>query len=178
MRTVKCLQWTFWHQPSISLDPCSWRMFETAGRSRTSNQIIYTSGWRTVPHVNLESCRMAQILHPDTPQPWLEAFSLRAGIRAEERGLAMDWFSSLALACIPRFRRPRSSHWLRGHAGYSSILSCCCCHGLFQLKTHYFSFTLDKKIIVTNNLVSYWDMRHNKNNIKIMIWYKEAHKSL
>lgn len=124
---------------------------------RTHGQTIFTSGRWAVPHVNLESCRMAQILCPDTPQPWLEAFSLRAGSRAEERGLAIDWFSSLALACIPRFRRPGSSHWLRGHAGHSSIffetssVFCCLCHGLSQLRTHYFllfSFTLEKEINV------------------------------
>lgn len=122
---------------------------------RTDGQIIFTSGRRAVPHVNLESCRMAQILCPDVPQPWLEAFSIRVGGRAEERGLAIDWFSSLALACIPRFRRPGCSHWLRGHAGHSSIflktssMSCCRCHGLSRLRTHYF-------FLLVSHLVRKW----------------------
>lgn len=62
-----------------------------------------------------------------------------AGLKKED--LTIDWFSSLALAWIPRFRRPRSSHWLRGHAGHASIflqtswMSRCLCRGLSQLWT-------------------------------------------
>ena len=108
--TVKCLQWTLWCAAVVL---CGWMdVCESAGG--TFGQIIFTSGRWALPRVNPESCwmcRMAQILRPDVPRPWLEAFFLRAGSRAEERGLAIDWFSSLALACIPRFRRPGSSHW-------------------------------------------------------------------
>lgn len=119
---------------SLSLKPCS---------RGTDNPTVLTSGRRAGPRVNPESWRMAQILSLDLSLPWLEAFSLRAGSRAEERGLAIDWFSSLALACIPRFRRLRSSHWLKGQAGHSSIffkslpMSCCLCRGLSQLRTMY-----------------------------------------
>lgn len=104
-----------------------------------------------------ERCHMLTQNGPDSPsrraQPWLEAFSLRAGSRAEERGLAIDWFSSLALACIPRFRRPGSSHWLRGHAGHSSIflktssMSCSPCLSLFLLRTHYYYFSFHIKAV-------------------------------
>lgn len=142
MPAVNSLQSAVHHRGAVRLNRC------LRPCRRTDGQIIFTSGRRAVPHVNPESCRMAQILGPDAAQPWLEAFSLRAGSRAEERGLAIDWFSSLALAWVPRFRRPGSSHWLRGHTGHSSIflhtssMSCCQCHGLSQRTTHYFLLLL------------------------------------
>lgn len=49
--TVKCLQWTLWRLRSV--------IVQDVGRPT-----IFTSGRRAVPHVNQESCRMAQILCP------------------------------------------------------------------------------------------------------------------
>ncbi len=160
MPAVNSLASAVHHRGVVRLNGC-WKP------CRTHGQIIFTSGRRAVPHVNPELCRLAQILCPDAPQPWLEAFSLRAGSRAEERGLAIDWFSSLALACIPRFRRPGSSHWLRGHAGHSSIflktssMSCCLCHGLSQdslLSTFSLSFTLGEEINGLIMFAAVWAM--------------------
>lgn len=111
--TVKCLQWTLWasavrRRGGVRLNGC------LKPCRRTDGQIIFTSGRRAVPHVNPPSCRMAQILCPDAPQPWPEAFSLRVGGRAEERGLAIDWFSSLALASYPTLQEAREQPLIEG----------------------------------------------------------------
>lgn len=80
----KCRQWTR-QRRLITQASCGWiDVCRRTRRRRRDGKIIFTSGRRAGPMLTQSGAEWPRFSVP-APQPWLEAFSLRAGSRAEDQ---------------------------------------------------------------------------------------------